>query len=127
MKFGVLKDIKSGEFRVVATPTEVNAIVSDGHEVCAIVVSHHVSDDVLFVGSDSPRWFVVVGLSVSRSFVSSHRRLCLIGGRGDRNVDVRTCGISDLTVIEISACTDAKSSDCRSTRSNESPVLLHES
>lgn len=33
MKFGVLKDIKSGEFRVVATPTEVNAIVSDGHEV----------------------------------------------------------------------------------------------
>ena len=33
MKFGVLKDIKNGEFRVVATPTEVNAIVSDGHEV----------------------------------------------------------------------------------------------
>jgi alanine dehydrogenase len=33
MRFGVLKDIKNGEFRVVATPTEVNAIVSDGHEV----------------------------------------------------------------------------------------------
>ncbi len=33
MKFGVLKDIKSGESRVVATPAEVSALVSDGHEV----------------------------------------------------------------------------------------------
>lgn len=33
MKFGVLKDIKNGEYRVVATPTEVSAIAADGHEV----------------------------------------------------------------------------------------------
>ncbi|MBR3054120.1 MAG: alanine dehydrogenase [Firmicutes bacterium] len=33
MKFGVLKDIKNGEFRVVCTPAEVSEIVRDGHEV----------------------------------------------------------------------------------------------
>ena len=33
MKFGVLKDIKSGEYRVIATPAEVNTLVNDGHEV----------------------------------------------------------------------------------------------
>lgn len=33
MKFGVLKDIKNGEFRVVATPAEVSMIKEDGHEV----------------------------------------------------------------------------------------------
>ncbi|MDO5490985.1 MAG: alanine dehydrogenase [Bacillota bacterium] len=33
MKFGVLRDIKNGEFRVIATPTEVNALVRDGNEV----------------------------------------------------------------------------------------------
>ncbi len=33
MKFGVLKDIKNGEFRVVATPAEVSELVQDGHEV----------------------------------------------------------------------------------------------
>ena len=33
MKFGVLKDIKNGEFRVVATPAEVSALAADGHEV----------------------------------------------------------------------------------------------
>lgn len=33
MKFGVLKDIKVGEFRVIATPSEVSTIVDDGHQV----------------------------------------------------------------------------------------------
>jgi len=33
MKFGVLKDIKVGEYRVIATPAEVNMLVRDGHEV----------------------------------------------------------------------------------------------
>ncbi len=33
MKFGVLKDIKNGEYRVVATPAEVSILKSDGHEV----------------------------------------------------------------------------------------------
>jgi len=33
MRFGVLKDIKVGEFRVVATPAEVSTIIGDGHEV----------------------------------------------------------------------------------------------
>ena len=33
MKFGVLRDIKNGEFRVIATPTEVNALVADGNDV----------------------------------------------------------------------------------------------
>lgn len=33
MNFGVLKDIKNGEFRVVCTPAEVSAIAADGHVV----------------------------------------------------------------------------------------------
>lgn len=33
MKFGVLKDIKVGEYRVIATPAEVSMMVYDGHEV----------------------------------------------------------------------------------------------
>lgn len=33
MIFGVLKDIKNGEFRVIATPSEVASIVEDGHKV----------------------------------------------------------------------------------------------
>ena len=33
MKFGILKDIKSGEYRVIATPAEVSVISGDGHEV----------------------------------------------------------------------------------------------
>lgn len=33
MKFGVLKDIKKGEYRVVATPSEVSTLVADGNEV----------------------------------------------------------------------------------------------
>ncbi len=33
MKFGVLKDIKQGEYRVIATPAEVSMIAGDGHEV----------------------------------------------------------------------------------------------
>ena len=33
MKFGVLKDIKVGEYRVIATPAEVGVLVGDGHEV----------------------------------------------------------------------------------------------
>ena len=33
MKFGVLKDIKIGENRVICTPVEVASIVAAGHEV----------------------------------------------------------------------------------------------
>ena len=33
MIFGVLKDIKNGEYRVIATPAEVGVLVSDGHTV----------------------------------------------------------------------------------------------
>ena len=33
MKFGVLKDIKNGEFRVIATPSEVGTLAADGNEV----------------------------------------------------------------------------------------------
>ena len=33
MKFGVLKDIKNGEYRVIATPAEVSTLRADGHEV----------------------------------------------------------------------------------------------
>lgn len=33
MRFGVLKDSKNGEYRVVCTPAEVSAIAADGHEV----------------------------------------------------------------------------------------------
>lgn len=33
MKFGLLKDIKVGEYRVIVTPGEASAIVADGHEV----------------------------------------------------------------------------------------------
>lgn len=33
MKFGILKDIKVGESRVVATPAEVSELHNDGHEI----------------------------------------------------------------------------------------------
>ena len=33
MKFGLLKDIKEGEFRTIATPAEVSLMVRDGHAV----------------------------------------------------------------------------------------------
>ena len=33
MVFGVLKDIKNGEYRVIATPSEVASVVADGHQV----------------------------------------------------------------------------------------------
>lgn len=35
MKYGILKDIKEGEFRVISTPAEVRSIVAAGHEVWA--------------------------------------------------------------------------------------------
>ncbi len=35
MIFGVLKDIKEGEYRVICTPLEVKSIVASGHEVWA--------------------------------------------------------------------------------------------
>ena len=35
MRFGILKDIKEGEFRVICTPSEVKSIVASGHEVWA--------------------------------------------------------------------------------------------
>ena len=33
MKFGILKDIKNGEYRVIATPTEVSTLTADGNQV----------------------------------------------------------------------------------------------
>ena len=35
MIYGILKDIKEGEFRVISTPNEVKSIVAAGHEVWA--------------------------------------------------------------------------------------------
>ena len=35
MTFGILKEIKEGEFRVISTPSEVKSIVASGHEVWA--------------------------------------------------------------------------------------------
>ena len=35
MRYGILKDIKEGEFRVISTPAEVKTIVAAGHEVWA--------------------------------------------------------------------------------------------
>ena len=35
MVFGILKDIKEGEYRVICTPIEVKSIVASGHEVWA--------------------------------------------------------------------------------------------
>ncbi|MBQ3023117.1 MAG: alanine dehydrogenase [Clostridia bacterium] len=35
MKYGILKDIKEGEFRVISTPAEVKSIIASGHEVWA--------------------------------------------------------------------------------------------
>ena len=35
MVFGILKDIKEGEYRVICTPSEVKSIVAAGHEVWA--------------------------------------------------------------------------------------------
>lgn len=31
MRFGVLKDIKIGEYRVIATPAEIHTLASDGN------------------------------------------------------------------------------------------------
>ncbi len=33
MKIGILKDIKEGEYRVIATPCEVATLIDDGNEV----------------------------------------------------------------------------------------------
>lgn len=33
MKVGILKDIKVGENRVIATPVEISSLTADGHEV----------------------------------------------------------------------------------------------
>ena len=33
MKFGLLKDIKNGEYRTIVTPVEVRSIAGCGHEV----------------------------------------------------------------------------------------------
>ena len=33
MKIGILKDIKKGEYRVIATPCEVATLIEDGNEV----------------------------------------------------------------------------------------------
>ena len=33
MKLGVLKDIKKEEYRVILTPSEVENIIQDGHQV----------------------------------------------------------------------------------------------
>ncbi|MEG1068325.1 MAG: alanine dehydrogenase [Anaerovoracaceae bacterium] len=41
MKFGVLKDIKNGEYRVIATPVEVSVLVGDGHEVYVTSMAGH--------------------------------------------------------------------------------------
>ena len=35
MIYGILKDVKEGEFRVISTPAEVKSIVAQGHEVWA--------------------------------------------------------------------------------------------
>ena len=35
MIYGILKDIKEGEYRVISTPAEVKSIVASGHEVWA--------------------------------------------------------------------------------------------
>ena len=35
MRFGILKDLKVGEYRVISTPSEVKSIVAAGHEVWA--------------------------------------------------------------------------------------------
>ena len=43
MNFGVLKDIKNGEFRVVCTPAEVSAIASDGHQVYVAAGAGHMA------------------------------------------------------------------------------------
>lgn len=49
MKFGVLKDIKNGESRVVATPTEISELARDGHEV---YVASHAGFDAGFDDKD---------------------------------------------------------------------------
>jgi len=32
MKFGILKDSKDGEYRVIATPAEISSLTNDGEE-----------------------------------------------------------------------------------------------
>ena len=46
MKFGILKDIKDGEYRVIATPAEVATLIQDGNEV---YVQHGAGEKAGFV------------------------------------------------------------------------------
>lgn len=53
MKFGVLKDIKNGEYRVIATPVEVSVLVGDGHEVYVTSMAGYAAgfDDVEYAAA----------------------------------------------------------------------------
>ncbi len=49
MKFGILKDIKQGEYRVIATPAEAAALVSDG---CTVLVQRDAGEMAGFSDAD---------------------------------------------------------------------------
>lgn len=53
MILGILKDIKDGEYRVIATPSEVSTIINDGHTVLVQ------KDAGLLAGFDDQRYLTV--------------------------------------------------------------------
>ena len=54
MVFGLLKDIKNGEYRTIATPVEITTIVNDGHTA---LVQRGAGEKAGFADKDWP-WFI---------------------------------------------------------------------
>lgn len=60
MIFGILKEIKNGEFRVTATPAEVEVLVGDGHEV-------HITKNAGYMAGFDDEEYVQAGAIIEES------------------------------------------------------------
>jgi alanine dehydrogenase len=60
MVFGILKEIKNGEFRVTATPAEVEVLVGDGHEV-------HITKNAGYMAGFDDEEYVQAGAIIEES------------------------------------------------------------
>ncbi len=60
MVFGILKEIKNGEYRVTATPAEVEVLVGDGHEV-------HITKNAGYMAGFDDEEYVQAGAIIEES------------------------------------------------------------
>lgn len=60
MVFGILKEIKNGEYRVTATPAEVEVLVGDGHEV-------HITKNAGYMAGFDDEEYVQAGAIIDES------------------------------------------------------------